>query len=277
MTHELARLADRLRQLHAGPGPLILPNAWDVASARAFAAMSVAAIATTSAGVAESLGYQDGEAAPADAMLAAVARMAAAIGDLPLTADLEGGYGLAPRDLVDRLLAAGAVGLNLEDTDHRGQGLLPTEEQAGRIAAVKAAGRSAGVDIVLNARVDVFIRQDGALGTRMDAALRRARRYVEAGADCVYPIWLADEAEIATFVAGVAAPVNILARDAAPSIPRLGELSVRRVTFGAGLFRAAVTAAASRFAESQRTSAGEQEDERNHRRGGVDHEVNDDA
>ncbi|MEO8511907.1 MAG: isocitrate lyase/phosphoenolpyruvate mutase family protein [Chloroflexota bacterium] len=276
MTHDLARLADRLRQLHAGPGPLILPNAWDVASARAFAALNVSAIATTSAGVAESLGYEDGETAPADAMLAAVASMAAAIGDLPLTADLEGGYGLAPRDLVDRLLATGAVGLNLEDTDHRGGGLLRADAQAQRIAAVKAAGHSAGVDIVVNARVDVFIREVGAPETRMDEALRRARRYVEAGADCVYPIWLADETEIATFVAGVAAPVNIYARDAAPPIRRLAELGVRRVTFGSGLFQAAMTAAVTRFGEVRRGSADEQEDERNDRRGGVDHEVDHD-
>lgn len=250
MTHDLARRAERLRELHAGPAPLILPNAWDAASARAFAALGPPAIATTSGGVAESLGYEDGEAAPVEAMLAAVARIAGAVGDLPLTADLEGGYGLAPRDLVDRLLAAGAVGLNLEDTDHHGGGLLPAEEQAQRIAAVKAAARSAGVDIVLNARVDVFIREAGAPETRMDEALRRARRYVEAGADCVYPIWLADEAEIATFVAGVAAPVNIYARDAAPPIGRLAELGVRRVTFGTALFRAAMTAAVARYADS---------------------------
>ena len=243
----LAGLAGRLRALHAGPAPLILPNAWDVASARAFAALQVPAIATTSAGVAESLGYEDGEAAPADAMLAAVARIAGAIGELPLTADLEGGYGLAPNDLVARLLGAGAVGLNLEDTDHHGMGLLQADDQAQRIADVKAAGRAAGVDIVLNARVDVFIREVGAPETRMDEALRRAQRYVEAGADCVYPIWLADEAEIATFVAGVAAPVNIYARDAAPSVGRLAELGVRRVTFGTGLFRAAMRAATEAY------------------------------
>jgi 2-methylisocitrate lyase-like PEP mutase family enzyme len=250
MNQDLARRADRLRQLHAGTKPLVLPNAWDAASARAFAALNVPAIATTSAGVAESLGYEDGEAAPVEAMLAAVARIAGSIGDLPLTADLEGGYGLAPRDLVDRLLAAGAVGLNLEDSDHRAGGLLEVEEQAQRIAAVKAAGHAAGVDVVLNARVDVFIRQVGAPETRMDEALRRARRYVQAGADCLYPIWLADEAEIATFVSGVDAPVNIYARDAAPPVTRLAELGVRRVTYGSGLFQAAMTAAVARFVDA---------------------------
>lgn len=247
MTRDLARLAERLRELHAGSKLLVLPNAWDAASARALAELGPPAIATTSAGVAASLGYADGEAAPVDAMIAAVARIAGAIGDLPLTADLEGGYGLPPRDLVDRLLAAGAVGLNLEDTDHRGGGLLPAERQAERIAAVRAAARSAGVDVVLNARVDVFIREMGAPETRMDEALRRARRYVEAGADCIYPIWLAEEGEIATFVAGVAAPVNIYAREAAPSIRRLAALGVRRVTFGSELFRAAMTAAVDAY------------------------------
>lgn len=250
MTHDTARLAnlaDRLRELHRGPELLILPNAWDVASARAFAALDVQALATTSGGVAESLGYTDGEAAPVDAMLAAVARIANAVGDRPVTADLEGGYDLAPDDLVGRLLDAGAVGLNLEDSDHRGGGLRSAESQAERIAAVKAAGRAAGVDVVLNARVDVFIRQVGEPAARMDEGLRRARLYVEAGADCIYPILLADEDEIATFVAGVQAPVNIYARSAVPPIRRMAELGVRRVSFGTELFRTAMAAASDRF------------------------------
>lgn len=242
----LAALADRLRALHGGPDLLVLPNAWDVASARAFAELDVPAVATTSAGVAESLGHVDGEAAPVDAMLDAVRRIAAAIGDRPLSADVESGYGLTPTELVERLLDAGAVGLNLEDSDHPAGGLRPAEEQAERVAAVKAAGRAAGVDLVLNARVDVFIREIGAAEDRMREGLRRARLYAAAGADCIYPIWLADPDGIATFVAGVDRPVNIYARAAAPAIPRLGELGVRRVTFGTELFRASLQAASDR-------------------------------
>ena len=242
----LAALADRLRELHEGPDLLVLPNAWDVASARAFLALGVPALATTSGGVAESLGYEDGEAAPPDAMLDAVARIASAIDDRPLTADLEGGYGLEPDDLVARLLDVGAVGLNLEDSDHRHGGLRPADEQAEFIAAVKAAGRASGVDIVLNARVDVFIREAGAPETRMEEGLRRARLYAAAGADCIYPIWLADAGEISTFVAGVDRPVNVYARTAAPSIATLRALGVRRVTFGTELFRAALRAATDR-------------------------------
>jgi 2-methylisocitrate lyase-like PEP mutase family enzyme len=238
----LAALADRLRALHHGPEPLVLPNAWDVASARAFAALDVPAIATTSAGVAESLGYEDGEAMPPDAMFEAVARIVGAIGDRPLSADLEAGYGRPPDELVRRTLASGAVGLNLEDTDHRGGGVVAAEAQAERIRAVKRAGRDMGVDLVLNARVDVFIREVGEPEARLGEGLRRARLYVDAGADCVYPIWLADQELIRAFVAGVEAPVNIYARPAAPSIARLRELGVRRITFGTQLFRAALAA-----------------------------------
>lgn len=243
----LSGLAARLRALHHGAAPLVVPNAWDAASARAFAALDPPAVATTSAGVAEALGHEDGEAAPPEAMLAAVGRIAAAVGDRPLSADMEGGYGLAPADLVRRLLAAGAVGLNLEDSDHRRGGLLDADLQAERIAAVKAAGRAAGVDVVLNARVDVFIREIGEPATRMDEALRRARRYHDAGADCIYPIWLADEAAIERFVRGIQAPVNIYARAAAPSVARLAALGVRRVSFGTELFRIGLRAAVASF------------------------------
>jgi 2-methylisocitrate lyase-like PEP mutase family enzyme len=239
----LAAGADRLRALHAGPGVLVLPNAWDAASARAFEEAGFPAVATTSAGVAEAIGHRDGEHAPVEEVLDAVGRICRAV-SVPVTADLEGGYGLDPVHLVHGLLAAGAVGLNLEDTDHRGAGrLVDAEVQAGRLAAVKEAGRARGVDVVLNARIDVHVRQVGPEEGRLAEAVRRGRRYREAGADCLYPIVVSDEAELRALVADTGAPINVLLRPGAPPVSRLAELGVARATFGSGLMRTAVRAA----------------------------------
>lgn len=231
-TDRLAAHAQRLRALHDGPEPLVLPNAWDAASARVLADAGFPAIATSSAAVAAALGGADHQGTPGDAMLAAVARIAAAV-DVPVTADVEGGYGLPADELTRRLLDAGVVGLNLEDSDHGGAGaLLDAEAQAERIAAVKAAGRAAGVDLVLNARVDAQIHGLGA-----DESLRRAQRYVAAGADCVYPILLEDEDALAAHVARAGAPVNAMLHPGGPSLERLTALGVRRVSTAAALFR----------------------------------------
>jgi 2-methylisocitrate lyase-like PEP mutase family enzyme len=213
--------AAELRALHVPGDPLVLPNAWDAATARVVADAGFPAVATTSSGVAEALGYEDGERTPAEEMLAAVARIARVL-DVPLTADMEAGYGLEPAELAQRLAAAGAAGLNYEDTDHANHpALQPVEEQARRIAGIKA-----GADLVVNARIDVHIR-----GGTTDAALARARAYRDAGADCVYPIGVADEPTIAAFVeTGV--PVNVLLRPGAPPIARLAELGVARVSLG---------------------------------------------
>jgi len=239
----LAEKADRLRELHDGPGVLVLPNAWDAASAEAFEAAGFAAIATTSGGVVESLGHRDGEQAPVEEVLAAVARICGAV-SVPVTADLEGGYGLDPDELVEGLLGAGAVGLNLEDTDHHGPGpLVDAEVQAERLAAVKEAALRRGVDVVLNARVDVHVRQFGPEKGRLAEAVRRGRRYREAGADCLYPITVADEPTIGALVEDTGAPINILLRSGAPPVSRLAGLGVARATFGSGLMRTALRAA----------------------------------
>ncbi len=237
MSGALAAAAQRLRALHRADEVLVLPNCWDVASARRLTEAGASAAATSSAAVAESLGFADHEHAPADAMLAAVARIAAAV-DVPVTADLEAGYGLSAAALVDALLAAGAVGLNLEDTDHAGGGLRPVGAQAERIAAVKAAGRAAGVDVVLNARVDVHLPAHGAA---LEEGLARARAYREAGADCVYPILVVGDEAIAAYVqtAGV---VNVLATTGGPPLARLRELGVARVSFGPRVWWAALDA-----------------------------------
>ncbi|MGW1076650.1 isocitrate lyase/PEP mutase family protein [Streptomyces sp. NPDC002537] len=241
--------AASFRALHhaAGPErPLVLPGPWDAASARAFADAGFPALATPSAGVSASLGWADGEAPPEE-MFAAVARIARAV-DVPVSADLEDGYGLAPRELVDRLLETGAVGCNLEDTDRVTGRLKDPHEQAAWLAGIRAA---AGDALVLNARVDVFLK-----GREPDvaAAVERARLYAAAGADCVFPI-LAPPALLTRIAAGAGVPVNALALPDGPSARELGRLGATRVTFGGGLHRRAIAevhAMAGRLGESVR-------------------------
>jgi 2-methylisocitrate lyase-like PEP mutase family enzyme len=236
-TSDLAARAEALRALHRPGTPLVLRNAWDAASAKALVA-GAPALATTSVGVAQSLGYDDGGHIPAEQAFAALARIVAAV-DVPVTADCEAGYGLAPAAFVDGLLGAGAVGCNLEDTDHATGALRDVAEQATYLAAVKAAGRERGVDVVLNARVDVHVR-----GGTLEDGLARARAYRDAGADCVYPIMCHDEEGIAAYVEA-AAVVNVHVHPSAPDLARLAQLGVARASFGGTLFRAAMDAARS--------------------------------
>jgi len=237
-TH-LAAAADHLRALHAGPEPLVFPNVWDAASARAVAQAGFPAIATTSSGMSATLGWADGEHTPVDQMFSAIARITRSV-DVPVTADIEAGYGLDPEEIVNRLIDAGAVGCNLEDTDHAtGASLLEPTTQAARLAAVKRLARAAGVDIVLNARVDVFLRHTAGDQTPIEEAIRRGRLYLDAGADCVFPIGAPDEAAIAALVDGIPGPINVIAGfHGAPGLARLKELGVRRISYAGRLHRA---------------------------------------
>ena len=238
MIEGLAAKAEHLRSLHVPGRPLVLPNAWDAASARAVEAAGFLAVATASAAIAESLGYRDGEGTPVDAMFAAVARVVQAVA-VPVTADMEAGYGLPAAELADRLLATGAVGCNIEDSDHRRGGLVDAELQAIRIADLR---RAANVPLVINARVDVHLRNVGPPEHRVREAIRRARLYLAAGADCVYPIGVADEPTISALVAGVGGPINIYAQPNAPPLARLAQLGVARVSYGPWLHRLAMQA-----------------------------------
>ncbi len=224
------RDAERLRSLHVPGQPLLLANVWDPPSAAAVAASGPPAVATTSAAVAACLGYADNGEMPPDVAFAAVARIAAAV-DVPVTADIEDGYGLGAAELVERLVAAGASGCNLEDTDHRGGGLVGAGPQADRLAAVRTA---AGDDLVLNARVDVWMR-GGTAAEGMD----RAVRYSGAGADCVYPIGVTDLGLIRELVAA-AGPVNALLRKGGPTVAELAAAGVARISLGSGLWRFAL-------------------------------------
>ncbi|MGB2569795.1 isocitrate lyase/PEP mutase family protein [Micromonospora citrea] len=227
--------AAALRALHRPGEPLILPNAWDAGSARAVVDAGFPAVATSSAAVAQSLGHADGEATPVGEMLDAVARVVRAVA-VPVTADLERGYGLRPAELVERVLATGAAGLNLEDSDPRTRELCDVDEQADLLAAVRAA---AGEALVVNARVDVFLRAGGDPAGGFDEGVRRARRYLAAGADCVYPILLADPALVGRFVAEVGGPVNVMLRPDTPTVAALARLGVARISLGSGVYAAA--------------------------------------
>jgi 2-methylisocitrate lyase-like PEP mutase family enzyme len=232
---DLRTHAAHLRSFHRRGDPLVLPNAWDAASAQAVERAGFAAVATTSSGVAASLGWADGEQTPPDEMFWAIARIARAV-TLPVTADVEGGYGLEPEEVAQRLIDAGAAGCNLEDSDHRaGGGLLDPALQAARIARLKRAAEASGADLVVNARIDVFFRGEGERADRLEEAVRRAALYVEAGADCVFPILAKGEALIAALLATIPGPVNILALAAGPSVTRMAALGAARVSFGGRL------------------------------------------
>ncbi|MFI6566282.1 isocitrate lyase/phosphoenolpyruvate mutase family protein [Streptomyces sp. NPDC050534] len=218
------------RALHRGrlPGdPLVLPGPWDAVSAQVCVEAGFPALATPSAGVAASLGYEDGST-PAEEMFAAVARIVRAV-DVPVSADIEGGYGLAPKELVERLLETGAVGCNLEDS---GSGVLKDpREHADWLAEVRAA---AGDQLFVNARVDTFIRGEA----DPDRAIERAALYVAAGADCVYPIGAPADV-LPLLRSGIQGPVNVHGTldGKGPSPTELGELGATRVTFGPGMQR----------------------------------------
>ena len=236
--------AETLRRYHQGPPILVLANAWDVVSARLVARVpGCRAIATTSAGVAWALGYPDGQRIPRDEMLSMVERIARAV-DLPVTADLEAGYGDA-RATAEAAVAAGAVGLNLEDgTEERD--LVPVEEHCAAVEAVRAAGEAAGVPLVVNARTDVYLAGAGETDDeRFELAAERLNAYLRAGADCAFVPGVADAATIGRLVAAVEGPLSVLAGPATPPVAELERLGVRRVSVGPGLARAALAAAAA--------------------------------
>jgi 2-methylisocitrate lyase-like PEP mutase family enzyme len=225
--------AEKLRALHHGPEVLVLPNAWDCASARIFEQLGFPAIATTSAGVAFSLGYADGQNIPANEMLAVVKRIASSV-NVPVTADLEGGYGDI-NETATALRESGAVGLNLEDILGQGPESLATiDEQVNRIDAVSKTG------VVVNARTDLYLLEIGDSSTRFDRACERLKAYRDAGADCLFIPGVIEEDLIARFVQALQFPINILAVAGAPSVARLKHLGVARMSVGSGMMRSAM-------------------------------------
>ncbi|MFL5853895.1 MAG: isocitrate lyase/phosphoenolpyruvate mutase family protein [Solirubrobacteraceae bacterium] len=237
---DLGSRCDLLRSLQRPGAPLLLPNAWDVATARAVVAAGFPVVATTSGGVAATLGYEDHEGAPGDEMLAAAARIVRGV-DVPVTVDAEAGYRMQPAELVAALRSAGAAGCNLEDTDHTAGSLRDPDRHAEWLRAVREAASEDGYGLVINARVDVFFGPflAGAGGTQEELvpeALRRANAYLEAGVDCVYPIALWETDALRRFMSGVRGPVNVVRLPQAPSLAELATLGVVRVSWGLLLY-----------------------------------------
>src|SRR3954454_17797626 len=256
-TGELQSRCDLLRSLHRPGAPLLLPNVWDVATARAVVLAGFPVVATTSGGVAAALGYEDHEGAPAGEMLAAAARIARSV-EVPVTVDAEAGYGMEPAELVAALRTAGAAGCNLEDTDHAAGSLRDLDRNAGWLRAVRRAASEDGYRLVINARVDVYVGPflAGAGPQTQDEllpeAVRRANAYLEAGADCVYPIALWEADALRRFTTEVHGPVNVLRLPQTPSLAELAELGVARVSWASLLHRHAMARFSARRASLQK-------------------------
>lgn len=246
--------AEQLAEMHRGDGILVLPNSWDVASARVLVDAGFEAIATTSGGCAFSLGFPDGEHIGRDGMLDIVHRIAASV-DVPVSADVEAGYGPAPEDVgrtIRGAIDAGAVGANIEDSDRRNPGkLFDFDLAVDRIRAGREAADATGIPLVLNARSDGF--HHGSDEAIFDETVRRANAYLAAGADCAFIPFVADGALIGRLAAAIDGPMNVLAGADTPSVPELEALGVRRVTVGSGFAKAALTLV-RRGAEELRTT-----------------------
>lgn len=222
------------RALHDGPAILVLPNCWDVISARVYEDAGFPAVATSSAGLANALGYSDGNVLDVDLHLATLERLVRAL-DVPLSADVESGYAPdvdALEDFVRRLDETGVAGYNLEDTLYE-QEIFSIQDAAARVAAAKRAAP----DLFLNARTDVYLAQIGAPETRFDATVARLRAFAEAGADGVFVPGVADAETIRKLAASVSLPLNVLASPTLPDAAALQRLGVRRVSVGSSAMR----------------------------------------
>jgi 2-methylisocitrate lyase-like PEP mutase family enzyme len=241
----IERRCEDLRSLHRPGTPLLLPNAWDVLTARAVVEAGFPVVATSSGGVAATLGYEDHEGAPGAEMLAAAARIARNV-DVPVTVDAEAGYGMDPAALVTALRDLGAAGCNLEDTNHATGELRDPAAHAAWLGAVRQAATDAGYPLVINARVDVFLvpyLSGAGAGTQaklVDDALERANAYLDAGADCVFPITLWEPDALGRFVTETTGPVNVVRVPQAPTVTELAALGVARISWGILLYHEAM-------------------------------------
>lgn len=236
----------KFRQMHTRR-PLVLPNAWDAASARVIEAAGAEAVATTSAGVSWSFGRADGERLKREEMLQVIGNIVECV-SVPVTADIESGYGNGSgkdvAEVVRALISMGVAGINIEDSPgHDGQMLLAPEEHAERIRIARQTATSVGGDLVINARTDVYLFQVGDVKARFSAAVERARLYRSAGADCVFVPGVIDSSTIAGLVKAIEGPLNIMAMPGAPSAKQLGEIGVARVSLGPWIAQAALAAA----------------------------------
>lgn len=237
-------LANAFRKMHQSPPALLLPNAWDAVSARLFEESGFRAVATTSGGLAWALGYPDGEGAPWTEVVAATRRIVRVL-NVPVSADIEAGFGVTPGDVfnnVREMIAAGVVGVNIEDSDLRAKGTLRTiEDSVERVRAARNAANDSGVPIVLNARTDVFHQNIGEAKDRPAEAHRRARAYLDAGADCIFLFGHPELEVVAELAKSIKAPINIVGRVGMPGMTELERLGVARVSTASGPTMAALS------------------------------------
>jgi 2-methylisocitrate lyase-like PEP mutase family enzyme len=240
---EQRKKAEAFRAMHTGSGTVLLPNVWDVASARIIEEAGFEAIATTSAGIAFAQGFPDGQKIPAEQMINAVAHIASAV-RAPVTADVEAGYGQRPEDAARTargVIEAGAVGMNFEDaTGDADHPLTELTLQLERIRAIRQSAEELRVPIVLNARTDVYLLQVGEPSGRYDEAVRRLAAFRDSGADCVFVPGVRDAETIGRFVADLKCPVNILGVPGSPPVPDLVKLGVKRISLGSGSMRSSL-------------------------------------
>lgn len=237
-----AQKAEQFRKLHHGTRMLVLSNVWDVVSARIMEECGHPAIATSSAAVAFSRGYPDGQHISRDEMLDVVGRIARAV-LVPVTADLEAGYGTTPKDMADTTKAAieaGAIGMNLEDAGDDENSLVNLPLQVEKVRAIRETAKSLGIPFVLNARTDVYLSSIGPEATRFERTVERLRAYRDAGADCLFAPGVHDKETISKLVKAVAAPLNILITPQCPSLTDLEKMGVARVSAGSTVMRAAL-------------------------------------
>jgi 2-methylisocitrate lyase-like PEP mutase family enzyme len=244
-TRTLAEKAQRLLNLHYGPRMLVLANVWDVVSARMVERAGFPAVATSSAAVANSLGYPDGQHIRREEMLRVVRRIAAKV-SVPVSADLEAGYGTSLDTIAGTalgLVEAGAVGLNFEDsTGDPAKPLFEIAEQEEKIKCLRETGDKLRVHIVINARTDVYLEALGEPASRFEHAVKRLNAYRQAGADCLFVPCVDDAETIGKLVKAVKGPLNILARPQTAPLAELERLGVARVSLGSWPMRAVMTA-----------------------------------
>ena len=228
----LAALATTLADLHVPGDPIVLPTVWDAWSAKVAVNAGFRGLTVGSHPLAESLGYEDGETMPLGVALGRVAEITRAV-DVPVSVDLESGYGKKPKKLVERLLEAGAVGLNIEDTVHGEDGRMRSgEEHAEYVAGLRAAADAAGVPVVINARTDTFKNKLGPDVSRVDTAIERMLLCAEAGATSLYPVGFHDEATLRTICSSLPLPVNAIADPANGDLEMIRRAGAGRVSFG---------------------------------------------
>jgi len=231
-TEELAERANALLALHRAGDPVVLPTVWDAWSAALSVDAGFAALTVGSHPVADSVGKPDGEGMTFDDLVTRVAQITAKV-DAPVSVDIESGYGEDPQRLIDGLLSAGAVGLNIEDTVHsEGKRLRGAEEHAALVGALRKAADAAGVHVVINARTDLFLREDGDESDRADRAIARLKLCAEAGADCLYPVGRHDPDTLRRLASELPLPINAIALPDQDDPSSFGPLGVGRISFG---------------------------------------------